>query len=399
METLISFNLNLIVFYLMYLIVFRKSTYFNLNRIYLLAVPFVSYLLTQLSFSFNITSYQVIWPDTFINQIDQMGPTVAVFTPTVPMILLAAYGFVALMHLLGIAIGIRKVFKIRTQAKISDSVYLLNNLENITSFSFFKWVFIEENIDPIEKKIVLEHEFTHVKQWHSADIVFYEIIKALFWLNPFVYLISKELKNVHEYLADREATKNIQDKTSYCELLLSKALPANSLKLTHSFIYINTLKSRIMMITKNNRISLWRYAIIFPVLAGLIYFNSCSKPASTEEHNSNITSPQKAIKQTPLPEHMPEFTGGQEAMIKYLSANINYPDDAKKAKVEGKSVIKFMVDEQGKVNSAKVVISAGKSLDNEAMRSILAMPNWIPAKDKDKNVACEMILPIRFKLD
>ncbi|MBC7382032.1 MAG: TonB family protein [Bacteroidia bacterium] len=285
---------------------------------------------------------------------------------------------------------------IQSTSNNAGSFYILDSSYKIAAFSFFNNIFIAENTNKDEQQIILQHERAHVNQWHSLDIVFYELLTVFFWFNPVTFLLLKELRNVHEYLVDKEAVKNIQDKTIYCELLIAKAAARHALQFTHSFIYINTLKNRIMMITKNTRISVWRYTIIIPLIGMLTYFSSCSKTSPTEQQEQSTSSIQNEIAP---PETMPEFKGGTEALYKYLSANINYPPEAKNNKVEGRILIKFMVDENGKVSSMEIAKSAGKLLDEEALRVLSIMPAWIPANDKGKNVACKMLLPISFKLE
>ncbi len=399
MDYLIKSNLNLIVFYLAYILLFRKSSFFSINRIYLLSVPLISFLLPLFSSPLLTINYQAFLMNTFIKSGNLSTVAEPYFSISVQWLLLVVYCMISAFRFMVIFWGIRKLHVFRTHSKREGAFYLLNNTHNSAAFSFFNWVFIADSMSCEEQQIILKHEFTHAKQWHSADVLFYEILNAFLWYNPFVLLLSRELKNTHEYIADHEVIKNISDRTLYCNLLLTKAMEENSFRLSHSFIYLNTLSSRIMMITKNNRISFWRYAILIPVLAVLINFNSCSKSPSSVAQNEASVSQQKVVKALTKPEQMAEFKGGQEAMIEYLSKNIKYPDEARKAKIEGISVVKYIVDAQGKVNSAEIIKSGGKSFDVEALKSILAMPVWIPAMDKGKNVACEMILPISFKLE
>lgn len=92
---------------------------------------------------------------------------------------------------------------------------------------------------------------------------------------------------------------------------------------------------------------------------------------------------------------MPEFTGN---MNDYLVSNLKYPKEAKAAKKEGRVVVRFVVDEMGKVQDAQVVRSVDAHLDAEAKRVITAMPNWKPAKQAGKTVPVYFTLPIEFRL-
>jgi TonB family protein len=99
---------------------------------------------------------------------------------------------------------------------------------------------------------------------------------------------------------------------------------------------------------------------------------------------------------------MPEYPGGNEALMTYLVANIKYPETAKKEKAEGMVVVKFVVKKDGKVSKVHTVSEQKDlraDLSTEAIRVIKNMPKWIPAEDGGKKVDCEMALPIKFKLD
>ncbi len=95
---------------------------------------------------------------------------------------------------------------------------------------------------------------------------------------------------------------------------------------------------------------------------------------------------------------MPEFPGGVEAMNKWLSQNIQYPQNTQKQKIEGRVICQFVVSSTGKIKDVTVVKSVEKSLDNEAVRAISAMPDWKPGVQDGKAVNVRYILPIKFKL-
>jgi TonB family protein len=97
-------------------------------------------------------------------------------------------------------------------------------------------------------------------------------------------------------------------------------------------------------------------------------------------------------------EQMPMFPGGREALTKYLSDNLSYPEEAKKESIEGGVYIQFVVDSQGKISEAKVLKGIGYGCDEEAMRIVKKMPDWIPGKQGGRVVAVRYNLPIKFKL-
>jgi protein TonB len=100
-------------------------------------------------------------------------------------------------------------------------------------------------------------------------------------------------------------------------------------------------------------------------------------------------------------EQMPEFPGGQAALMKYLSSNIKYPDECRKMGIEGKVYVKFVVDKTGSITDTKLLrgVPDGKLLENEAIRVIKTMPKWKPGNQSGKPVSVYFTLPISFKLN
>lgn len=94
---------------------------------------------------------------------------------------------------------------------------------------------------------------------------------------------------------------------------------------------------------------------------------------------------------------MPEYPGGQVALVKFLSKNIKYPSKYKKDKVNGRVFVSFIIDKDGKVTSAKIVKSLNEECDAEAIRVISKMPDWIPGEKDGIKVAVQFGLPVNFE--
>ena len=97
-------------------------------------------------------------------------------------------------------------------------------------------------------------------------------------------------------------------------------------------------------------------------------------------------------------ENMPKFPGGDEALIRYLSSRIQYPEDAKRKHVEGTVYITFVVDSKGKVSKVNVLHGIYPACDEVAVKAVLSMPDWIPGNQNGQNVSVEMNLPVNFRL-
>jgi periplasmic protein TonB len=119
-------------------------------------------------------------------------------------------------------------------------------------------------------------------------------------------------------------------------------------------------------------------------------------PTNTEGNKSNLGT----TNQEPFiyVEVMPEFEGGEKALMQYLGNKMRYPAAAQKEKVEGLVVVSFVVNPDGKISNAEILKGLGFGTDEEALRVISNMPAWKPGKQNGRPVAVRYTLPIRFSL-
>ena len=166
---------------------------------------------------------------------------------------------------------IRTIIKSNTAEKI-DNIEFINTNEPGTPFSFFRWLFWNRKIELNSEKgeQIFRHELFHIQQKHSWDIIFMELITTIFWINPFFHLMKKELKALHEFLADEFAITENRN-WQYAELLLMQVLNTNN-RLVNPFFH-NQIKRRIAMITSSSKPS-YRYLrkiMVLPVAAIVIF--------------------------------------------------------------------------------------------------------------------------------
>lgn len=97
-------------------------------------------------------------------------------------------------------------------------------------------------------------------------------------------------------------------------------------------------------------------------------------------------------------EVMPQFPGGQIAMLQYIMKNIKYPEQAMKEGIQGRVAVRFIVEKDGSISDVKPVLSVHPLLNKEAVRVVKSMPKWTPGKQNGKPVRVRFNLPVMFKL-
>ena len=223
-----------------YLIFLKKETFFQINR---------AYLLNALLLSFIIPVIHSPWAQqlnvTRQLQYSFIAKPITIFSNSSTAE--AHFSFIQVIeyiYLLGVISFTCHLF-IRLWAMKS----IIRNNDNLPSYSFFKKINLGGNDS--SNDLIREHEHIHASQWHSVDVLLMELVVIINWFNPAVYLFKKELKNVHEFIADEGALKISTSKKEYAMLLFSQTFETPINNLVNPFFNQKLLKQRIMMIQKN----------------------------------------------------------------------------------------------------------------------------------------------------
>ena len=269
LEYLLTTSLGFLILYVGYKAVLSKLTFFQSNRwvillgsitvIFAPLIPIDQGVLTGLGVN---GVFQL--PEVEVGPSRWVGSTVSLFS------------LGKVIYWMGFSLAISWL-----AWSIASALRIISNGERIRSvvmasattpaFSFFRTIVIPEGTDDLEYEAILRHETVHANQLHSVDRVVFGLIKAVFWFNPFVWLLGKELVQVHEYLAD-EGTVEQMDKVKYSQVLLDLAtgIPVSlSANTVNTFSERSIIKNRFKMMNtkRSNSITRFRYALILPFLA------------------------------------------------------------------------------------------------------------------------------------
>lgn len=259
----------LTLFYLLYYIVLRQIPAFNTNRMYLLLSYPVSFLIPLFSVKMYPVFYEI--PANTVGTIAQNIPENIVESAAINYwnILFVIYGIIAVLFLIKLIYSILSIFKTIYSGKrqrLND--YILVQHDAQKTYSFFRYLLYPKSVDLLPE--IIEHELTHIRQKHSIDIIISEIVKAILWINPVVYLLQRAIKLNHEYICDRKASQ-INGAYNYAKLLARCSMKEHNLILTNNFSY--KLKNRIIMLqhSVNSKSQTWRYFLIIPMLIATLH--------------------------------------------------------------------------------------------------------------------------------
>jgi len=287
------------VLFLYYHLALRNKAFHQWNRFFLLAAVVISLIIPALKFTVdNIDESSLIFPsaqaaDNYIIQIQKEQS----FSLSVEQWI--GFGYMAAVSILLMAF-IRSLQKIRTIIKAHvvrklDDIKFIDTEVQGTPFSFFQYIFWNKNIDLKSKtgQQIFQHELVHVKEKHSIDKLFIQIVLILFWLNPFFWLIRRELQLIHEFIADKKAVEQ-HGTAAFAAMILQSVHPKQFGQIINPF-FQSSIKRRLTMLTKiqNPR---WNYLSrisVLPVAAILVIAFSCrmekSDPAPSHQASESST--------------------------------------------------------------------------------------------------------------
>lgn len=514
-------NVAFVLFYAFYRLLFYKDTFFKLRRASLLAFFGLALLYPLLNIQEWVKEQE---PMTEVIQIySAMLPEMTV-TPEVVVktdwkgILLSAssYMYWGVMALLFVRFFIQLssilLLAYRSRRTVIHGVPVYRLDKPAGPFSFFKMIFIHPESHS-EKEIdeIFTHECTHVFQWHSVDVMICELITVICWVNPFAWLLKREVRHNLEYLADNTVIQSGYDCKSYQYHLLGLAHHYQAAATLYNSFNVLHLKNRISMMNKkrSHGIGRTKYLIFIPLAAFLMLLSNIEAVAritgeiaaeavagvkeATEisvlseddvkvsgqvidDFNGPVIGANVIVKGTnvgtitdtegyfvlettknavlrfsfpgmkakevavkdvqgklkvqlysdgsaqgsqsappPPPmspqistdpsdlvftvvEVMPEFPGGQGALLQFLAKSIKYPVIAQQNGIQGRVTCSFVVGKDGVIRNIEVIRGVDPSLDLEATRVISMMPKWKPGMQKGKEVSVKYTVPVTFRL-
>ena len=432
------------VFYMFYRLMLAHETFHRVNRLVLLTTAVASFVLPLCVF----TMHKTVMVDYDYSQLGElaMNESVVSVMPTdnqpsviltIVLPVLFIVGMLAtLVHTLISLIRIQLlIHRSEKHPQEDGTVICVTGNTELSPFSWMHYIVMNRSDYEAQDAAILTHERGHIRLRHSWDLLFVDLLTALQWFNPAMWMLRMDLRTIHEYEADGEVLSKGINARQYQYLLISKAAGIGGYSLANGISH-STLKNRINMMLhkKSNRTSLLKLFALVPIVGITLALNARTvndyvydgpqkqNPVKKGKKNTTIKVGTQEIKVTEAPkddkaatvtmnvvedeqnatdekvfdvvENMPEFNGGMGALMQYLSDNIRYPEEKD---IQGRVIVRFVVGKDGSISNAQVVKSVHPSFDAEALRIINNMPKWIPGTQNGKPVNVKYVVPINFK--
>ena len=401
-------SLYLALFYAFFLLVMRRTTFFRLNRILLLAGTLVCFLLPLLRLRTVEVPLLQVGPltETASEPALTAGPSAS--SPFPYLELLYIIGFLAVLGWTAVAmVRMYRTIRKGTAVRLEDGTRLVLTEADIPSFSWGRTIVMSRK-DSEQNPVIRLHEEAHIRKAHTLDILLFTAVTLVHWFNPLVWITLSELKLLHEYEADDAVLNHGIDATQYQLLLVRKAVGDKRFTLANGFQHAK-LKNRIDMMLQAPS-SGWKrlsWLAILPFLAGTMFLCNpvrakvvsadLSETVLSETVPAALPDTTKGLPYSQV-EVKPTFQGGNAGeFAKWVNENLKYPQTAKDAEVQGRVVAQFVVGSDGKVGDVKILRGVHPDLDAEVVRVISSSPDWTPGYVKGEPVKVTYTFPVVFK--
>ncbi|AXY76156.1 hypothetical protein D3H65_20135 [Paraflavitalea soli] len=274
-QYLLKLSISLSVVYLFYALVLRRLTFYTCNRWYLLGYSFLAFFIPFVNISPMLDrgawkDYKVVQLIPVVGNYEAAASASPLNAWTVSLLLLISGIVVMLVRLLMQYLSFRRIR--RSSQLLSDNAVKIYQVDKfIIPFSFGRSIFINQHQhNEDELKEIIRHEFIHVKQRHTADILWSELVCMLNWYNPFAWLIRRAIRQNLEFIADHQVLEAGLDRKQYQYLLL-KVVGVPAFAIANQFNF-SSLKKRITMMNKmrSAKVHLIKFLFVLPLVTILL---------------------------------------------------------------------------------------------------------------------------------
>ena len=420
----------LLVFYLFYRFLLKKETFHRFNRIVLVGTAVLSFLLPLCIITIHRpmeTTAPLVTEPAIVAELTELetAPLVQVSEPWWPVALTilfwAGVAFV-LVRVLISTLSILRIIRQGEPVREEDGCRILVTERDIDPFSWMKHIVLSRKDWALPHDSILAHEKAHIAYGHSIEILLVDVLSALQWFNPAIWMLRADLKELHEYESDDAVLRAGANLREYQYLLIRKAVSKSGYSVANSFNH-SILKNRITMMSKTKSPlarglrALWLLPVVCLAIglqARTVYVpvdKDSEKNFSDEKPRGYLSEivvigyggqepsrHHKSLEKDPLPSiknpDMDTEAVCREDFSWWLNTRITYPDEAKTD--DGTLLAKFTVGTDGKVKDITILWSVSEQLDGIVAQQIAKSPEWTPAMKDGKPVEMSFIQPVVF---
>ncbi|WP_026461889.1 M56 family metallopeptidase [Adhaeribacter aquaticus] len=312
---LFKVNVALVLFYLFYLLVLRRLTFYYLNRLFLVFSILFSTSYPFIDVSELLSQHQELTARLYIPnanwQPTQNAPAIA-SSFNYEQVFLLLFWVGAILMFLRLLMQLASLYRIHALSKPASyqNIFFQRIQENINPFSFWQLIYLNpDNHEEEELLPILRHELIHLQEWHTLDVLLAEINTIFYWFNPGAWLIKGAIKQNLEFITDHKVLQSGLNTKKYQYSLIRISSLAQGTPLANNFNFI-TIKTRIAMMNKmpSTRAHQLKFLLVLPVVVGLVIaFNGVAQTTNSVDKKPSQTvkskqaRPDKLVPPPPAP--------------------------------------------------------------------------------------------------
>ncbi|MEK6450052.1 MULTISPECIES: M56 family metallopeptidase [unclassified Myroides] len=310
-------------------------------------------------------------------------------------VLLGIYILGGTIAFITMIVSLLKFKKLRQTGKVvyNDSFKYILHSKLSNPFTFNKCIYLPETTDLSKDNKIIIHEQIHVKQKHTYDILFIEVLKILFWFHPLFYIYKNSIALNHEFLADQGSINSKDEANEYLQLLLNQTYNQSELNLSNSFNF-NLTKKRFIMITKKN--NPYRNAFAIFTATALFLTAGVATVQAQEVKKQSSTSQSYDNEVFVAVEKRAEYPGGMNAFNNDFISKFVTPKGITDSTIM--TIVQFIVEADGSIYDASVVRDPGHGIGQQVIQILKTMPKWSPAELKGRKVRSQFTIPIKIQV-
>lgn len=402
-------QLGITVLYLLYKFLFSSDTFLQAHRITLLCGVVFAYL-------YPLAYYQPIHThisgmyDQYSLELPMIIVPVESTTDTFDIFSLYWIGVIIGASFFLFRLASLVYISMRSTTVVINGVKVYNPNVDIKPFSFASAIFI--NVNKYDDNLlydILLHEKAHVEGVHTLDLVLSEFVAIVGWFNPIAWLLRHEIRINVECLADKEAVKHTPSVKGYQYHLLHIVRENVSINSIGMHFNHKMLKQRVKKLNQADSHFVRRiiYFIMLPASI-FMFFVASAWPLSIERPILDMTANDIVVENLPVNDEVPEdnpvladnslpqFPGGDASLMRFISNNIKYPQEAIRDNIQGVVMVKFVINSDGYIVNPTIMRGLSPECDNEVLRLVSIMPKWQPGRNAGVNVETNFVLPVSF---
>ncbi len=291
--------------------------------------------------------------------------------------------------------------------------YIVHDFD-LSPFSWFGYVVVSRSDIEENSQSIILHELSHIKQYHSLDLLVANITTIILWFNPTSWLVKRALQQVHEYCADEAVIQCGVNIKKYQLILIKKSVGSRLQSISNTLNHSN-LKNRITMMLKKKspKMAVAKCLYAIPLLFCVISLLSLPVVAQVTDavkasdykviDNTSSATQEGSGEEEPFlfVDTMPKFNGSGDLsdFRDWCLRTLCYPHEEAENKIEGRVIASFWVMRDGSVANINIIQSPNLAFANEAIRILSSSPKWTPGSQRGEVVPVKFTIPIEFSIN